>query len=55
MEPKPGRYVGVDTSVDEDFDYEERLAEIHRELEDLNEEAAGLAKTISENFKELAK
>ena len=49
----PGRYVGVDTSVDEDFDYEERLAEIHRELEDLNEEAAELAKTISENYKGL--
>ncbi len=25
----PGRYVGVDTATDEDFDYEERLNEIH--------------------------
>lgn len=50
----PGRYVGVDTSTDEDFDYEERLAEIHIELEGLNEEAIALAKTISDNYKELA-
>jgi len=50
----PGRYVGVDTAADDDFDYEERLAEIHIELEGLNEEAVALAKTISENFKELA-
>lgn len=50
----PGRYVGVDTSTDEDFDYEERLNEIHIELDGLNEEAIALAKTISENFKELA-
>lgn len=49
----PGRYVGVDTSTDEDFDYEQRLAEIHIELEGLNEEAVALAKTISENYKEL--
>lgn len=50
----PGRYVGVDTSTDEDFDYEERLNEIHIELDGLNEEAFALAKTISENYKELA-
>lgn len=50
----PGRYVGVDTATDDDFDYEERLNEIHIELEGLNEEAISLAKTISENFKELA-
>ena len=50
----PGRYVGVDTSTDEDFDYEERLNEIHIELEGLNEEAIALARTISENYKELA-
>jgi type I restriction enzyme M protein len=47
----PGRYVGVDASTDEDFDYEERLAEIHIELEGLNEEAVALAKTIAENYK----
>ncbi len=50
----PGRYVGVDTTTDEDFDYEERLAEIHLELEGLNEEAVELTKTISENYKGLA-
>lgn len=50
----PGRYVGVDTATDDDFDYEERLNEIHIELEGLNEEAMTLAKTISENYKELA-
>lgn len=50
----PGRYVGVDTTTDEDFDYEERLNEIHIELEGLNEEAIALAKTISENYKEFA-
>jgi type I restriction enzyme M protein len=49
----PGRYVGVDTVTDDDFDYEERLNEIHIELEGLNEEAVALAKSISENYKEL--
>lgn len=47
----PGRYVGVDTATDDDFDYEERLNEIHIELEELNEEAIALANAISENFK----
>ncbi|MFN8366060.1 MAG: class I SAM-dependent DNA methyltransferase [Candidatus Kapaibacterium sp.] len=50
----PGRYVGVDTTTDDDVDYEERLNEIHIELEGLNEEAIALAKTISTNYKELA-
>ena len=50
----PGRYVGVDTATDDDFDYEERLQEIHIEFEGLNEEAMALAKAISENYKELA-
>lgn len=50
----PGRYVGVSLSEVEDFDYEERLHEIHVELADLNEEAALLAASIMENFKELA-
>lgn len=49
----PGRYVGVDTSTDEDIDYEEHLREIHIELDGLNEEAIALAKSISENYKEL--
>jgi type I restriction enzyme M protein len=50
----PGRYVGVDTATDDDFNYEERLNEIHIELEGLNEEAIALAKTIAVNYKELA-
>lgn len=50
----PGRYVGVDTATDDDFDYAERLNEIHIELEGLNEEAIALANTISENYKEMA-
>ena len=50
----PGRYVGVDATTDDGFDYEERLAEIHIELEGLNEEAVALAKTIAENYKGLA-
>lgn len=50
----PGRYVGVDaSSINDDFDYEHRLDEIHIELEGLNEEAFALAKVISENYKEL--
>jgi type I restriction enzyme M protein len=50
----PGRYVGVSSSTEEYFDYEERLNEIHLELEELNEEAITLAKIISENYKEIA-
>jgi type I restriction enzyme M protein len=49
----PGRYVGVDTATDDDFDYEERLNEIHIELDGLNEEAVKLASLISENYKSL--
>lgn len=47
----PGKYVGVDTATDDDFDYEERLNEIHIELNGLNEEAIALANAISENYK----
>ena len=50
----PGRYVGVDTSTDEDFDYEERLNEIHIELDGLNEEAIALANVIATNYKSIA-
>ena len=50
----PGRYVGVaPEEVDEDFDFEETLREIHVELEDLNAEAVTLAATIKSNFEEL--
>lgn len=50
----PGRYVGVSAVADDGIDYEERLNEIHIELDGLNEEATQLANSISENFKELA-
>jgi type I restriction enzyme M protein len=50
----PGRYVGVaPADVDEDFDFEQTLKDIHVELADLNREAVELAARIQENFEEL--
>ena len=50
----PGRYVGVTPEeVDEDFDFEQTLRDIHVELADLNQEAVALAKKIQKNFEEL--
>ena len=50
----PGRYVGVAAEIeDEDFDFEEAMTEIHREIEELNAEAATLAATIKGNFEDL--
>ncbi len=50
----PGRYVGVaPQEVDEDFDFEQTLRDIHTELADLNKEAAELAAKIQSNFEEL--
>jgi len=50
----PGRYVGVaPVEVDEDFDFEQTLRDIHVELADLNREAVELAAKIQENFEEL--
>lgn len=50
----PGRYVGVAPSeVDEDFDFEQALGDLHIELAELNQEAAALAKTIQKNFEGL--
>jgi type I restriction enzyme M protein len=50
----PGRYVGVaPPEVDEDFDFEQALGDIHVELADLNQESAALAKKIQKNFEEL--
>ncbi len=50
----PGRYVGVAAAeVDEDFDFEQTLKDIHVELADLNREAVELAARIQENFEEL--
>jgi type I restriction enzyme M protein len=51
----PGRYVGVAPhEVDDDFDFEQTLRDIHTELADLDKEAAELAAKIQENFEELA-
>jgi type I restriction enzyme M protein len=50
----PGRYVGVaPVEVDEDFDFEQALRDIHIELADLNQEATALAAKIQENFEGL--
>ena len=50
----PGRYVGVaPAEVDDDFDFEQTLKDIHIELADLNREAVELAARIQENFEEL--
>ena len=44
----PGRYVGVALDIDEDFDYQGRLAEINAELAQLNQEANALMGKILE-------
>ncbi|MDP2659605.1 MAG: class I SAM-dependent DNA methyltransferase [Dehalococcoidia bacterium] len=50
----PGRYVGVaPQEVDEDFDFEQAMRDIHVELADLNQETAELAATIQANFEGL--
>ena len=50
----PGRYVGVvPAEVDEDFDFEQTIRDIHVELADLNREAFDLAARIQGNFEEL--
>ncbi len=50
----PGSYVDVaPPGVDEDFDFEQTLHDIHVELADLNQEAVALAKKIQENFEAL--
>ena len=42
----PGRYVGFNIKVDEDFDYKGRMSEIHNELDTLNVESDDLMKAI---------
>lgn len=50
----PGRYVGVASSeVDEDFDFEQAITEIHEELAGLNTEATELAAKIQANLEDL--
>ena len=51
----PGRFVGVAPSeVDEDFDFEQTMRDIHIELGELNREAVELSKKIQESFVGLA-
>lgn len=49
----PGRYVGVADKDEEDFDFAERLEELHEELEVLNSEARELEERIAENVARL--
>jgi type I restriction enzyme M protein len=50
----PGRFVGVaPVEVDEDFDFEQAMQDIHIELKGLNAEAVELAARIEQNFSEL--
>ncbi|BDB22027.1 restriction endonuclease subunit M [Pseudomonas sp. CYM-20-01] len=50
----PGRYVEVaPEEIDEDFDFDEVMKDIHIELKGLNEEAVFLAEKISQNFEGL--
>ena len=52
----PGRYVGVTVEPEEDEeDFKERLADIHLELDELNQKAVLLAARIQENFEILLK
>ena len=49
----PGAYVGVAPVEDDGVDFEERMAEIHRELLALQAESNDLMDTISTNMKEM--
>ena len=49
----PGAYVGVAPIEDDGVDFEERMAEIHRELLSLQAESNDLMETISKNMKEM--
>jgi type I restriction enzyme M protein len=50
----PGRFVGVaPAEVDEDFDFEQAMRDLHLELRDLNREAGELAVAIEANLETL--
>ena len=49
----PGAYVGVAPVEDDGVNFEERMAEIHRELLSLQAESNELMDTISQNLKEM--
>jgi len=50
-----GRYVGVADAEQEDYVFEEKLAELNNELEELNKKAHGLEKKINKNIRNLIK
>jgi type I restriction enzyme M protein len=50
----PGRFVGIAPSlVDDDFDFEQSMRDLHFELAELNVEADALSAKINDNFSEL--
>lgn len=49
----PGAYVGVAPVEDDGVDFEDRMAEIHRELLSLQAESNDLMDAISQNMKEM--
>jgi type I restriction enzyme M protein len=49
----PGRYVGVGERAAEEFEFDERLEELHEELEALNVEARALEQSISANVAQI--
>lgn len=49
----PGAYVGVEPEEDDGVNFEERMAEIHRELLSLQAESNDLMDIISKNMKEM--
>jgi len=49
----PGAYVGVPPVEDDGVDFDERMAEIHRELLNLQAESNDLMDTISQNMREM--
>lgn len=49
----PGRYVGVTETIEEDYDFKERLEEYNEELQELNKEAKELEEQISINVEKL--
>ena len=42
----PGRYVGFSIHIDENFDYQGRISEIHNELDKLNTESNKLMQAV---------
>lgn len=49
----PGAYVGVPPAEDDGVDFHERMAEIHKELLELQAESDRLMETISKNWEEM--